>query len=234
MKMRAEVIGSLPACINGDEGGSGGLIAGATAVVSTVSKWVADHGSEIQHWVSENLAPALRWVQSFAQTLGIGPGYRPEDGGEVHRQLESLGWLSLPWANPYLNWLKTYNPHDVWNTGDIWDFPDTHPSTWAETYMRYVDAGLPAGALLDANMVPVGLAASAAAVEQADAYLAAHPLPSGGGWQTPRAGGGSGGGYQQSSGGPPAPPPSPGASNNLLLYGGLALLGVILLPRITR
>lgn len=119
-----------------------------------------------------DLSGVLQQISEFAAQLGpmIGGllqqfgGAATINGGEVRKQLTSTGAINRPFANAYMDWCKRYNPHNVWNTGDIWDYPDTHPSPWETTYNAYLAAGMPPNTLLDQQMKPVGLAAAAQAV----------------------------------------------------------------------
>ena len=137
--------------------------------------------------VGAAIASAVQWISTHAVQLGqwigtllhIGPSYDPANGGELARQFgpESeggTGWLGQPWCNAYMDWLKNYRPA-IWNGDqDVWTAGDAAPTPWKTVYDRYTAAGLPAGALLDANMVPVGLAQAQAAVS-AQAAVENHP-----------------------------------------------------------
>lgn len=196
------------------------------ATIAAVSSWLSQHGGEVGQWFAENTGPLAQWATSIAQFLGIGPSYDASNGGEVRRQLEGLGDLNKPYANPYMDWLKNYAPA-VWQSGDIWDAPaPAQRSHWKDVYEGYLAAGLPAGALLDANMVPVGLNAAAAAIvaaEQASGTSTFRPRSSPGGGTLTLTDG--------DSGTPPTPaphPPQPPAggtsTNTMLLVGGAAAL----------
>lgn len=133
------------------------------------------------------LSNVLRAITTAVSTLGpmiaglwnkIIGGYTSANGGEVYRQLDLCGVIGQPWCNSYMDWIKTNNPHDTWNTGDIWDYPDTHPTPWKDVYDAYVAAGAPQGILLDANMRPQGLdQAMAAAAAQNGVAQSGGPVP---------------------------------------------------------
>jgi len=118
--------------------------------------------------IASAVAVVSELFQDFFQQGG---GYDPSNGGEVRRQLNAIqptgSDLLRPYANPYMSWLKANRP-EVWNNGKIWDQPDiAHRSRWKDHYETLLAAGLPPGSLLDANMVPVGLAQAVAATEAA-------------------------------------------------------------------
>lgn len=149
------------ALVNGPDGGGGSGTAaaddassGVGAAISNALAWIGTHAVQIGQWVGH--------------LLGIGPSYDPANGGEVARQMQANGWLGQPWCNAYMDWLKNYRP-EVWQSGDVWDAGSAAPSPWRAVYDRYLAAGLPPGALLDANMVPVGLAQAQQAVAQTEA-----------------------------------------------------------------
>lgn len=119
-----------------------GAVAAAVAAVTTAYEWVAN-------------------------LFGMGPSYTPENGGELVRQFGPTGtnWLGQLWCNSYMDWLKKYRPA-IWNgEQDVWTSGASAPTPWRNVYNTYLAAGLPEGALLDANMVPVGLAQAQAAVQ---------------------------------------------------------------------
>lgn len=143
------------------EGGEGGGEGGSGGVFRVIAKAVA------------TLGPLISGLWSKLTN-----NYTAENGGEVRRQFELTGQAGKPWANSYMAWAQEYNPHNVWNTGDIWDFPDTHPTPWKDIYDSYVAAGAPEGVLLDANMKPKGLDEIIAATNAQTAVTAsAGPVP---------------------------------------------------------
>lgn len=99
---------------------------------------------------------AYHWVTNL---FHMGGSYDESNGGELARQFgpTGTGWLGQPWCNAYLDWLKKYRP-GIWNgTEDVWTAGAAAPTPWRSVYDQYVAAGMPAGALLDANMRPVGV-----------------------------------------------------------------------------
>lgn len=109
-------------------------------------------------------------VGPFLRNLLGGSGsYNPANGGEVMRQLQGNGDMGRPWVDSFCDWLQRFRP-DVWQSGDIWDFPGTfaHRSYFKDHYEALMAAGLPAGIRLDQNGNPEGLDRAAAAVVAAD------------------------------------------------------------------
>jgi hypothetical protein len=118
-------------------------------------------GEDMEQW-SQLWAWVKAVVPDLLHLLHFGPSYTPANGGEVGRQLGVN--LGKPWANAYLTWLQTYAP-DVWS-GRVsqWDAPGwAQESRWHDAYMNLVAQGMPEGALVDANMHPMGMAAVVAA-----------------------------------------------------------------------
>lgn len=155
------------ALVNGPDGGgdSGDAAAddassGVGGAISNAVAWIGSHAVQIVQWVGH--------------LLGMGGSYDASNGGELARQFGPVseggtGWLGQPWCNAYMDWLKNYRPRIWAGLDDVWTAGSAAPSPWRAVYERYLAAGLPPGALLDANMVPVGLAQAQQAVAETEA-----------------------------------------------------------------
>lgn len=140
----------------------GGSPAGANAqgFLPQVWQWVRAHAGDAWSFVSE--------------LFHFGPSYTAANGGEITRQFEGEGRIGDPVVNAYTAYVKSYFPA-MWNSGDIWE--DDQPGAWRPFEQRYVtmvQAGMPAGTLVDADMVPLGMVEAVQAV-QANEEAAAQP-----------------------------------------------------------
>jgi len=116
-------------------------------------------------------------LDDIGQWFQFGGGYTAENGGEVRRQLEGLGDLGKPYANPYMYYLKTYD-QPTWNSGDIWNAPGySQRSRFKDAYEILLAAGMPAGTLLGRDMRPLGLTQAVAAAEAQQAVTAGPVAP---------------------------------------------------------
>lgn len=201
--------------------GAGAWVAGACTAVAT---FVSTHGGEIAEWLQENGSQAAQLVQNVTAFLGIGPGYNAANGGEVYRQLGSTNPVQqgTPLGNAYCEWLKTYHPY-TWNTGNIWENNEANFSTFRARYLALVAAGMRDGSLVDRDMVPLGLEAAYAAVQDLSDILADET-----GGTRPNVGPGTL--LNPGNGGSTPPPPPPNtAGNNTVPLALAAALAFILL-----
>jgi len=117
---------------------------------------------QVWQWVRNNAGEAWEFV---SELFHFGPSYNAENGGEVTRQFEGEGRIGDPIVNAYTAWIRAYHPA-MWNSGNIWN--DSAPGAWRpfeQAYVRMVQAGMPAGTLVDADMVPLGLVEAVQAVQ---------------------------------------------------------------------
>lgn len=146
------------------------------ATVTHVANWLGQHGGEVASWIQSNSSQLVDWATQIVRVLGIGPSYDASNGGEVIRQLSSTSprMDTDPIGQSYMEWLRSYHPY-TWDTGYIWEDNVANFSRYAERYRQLVSAGMTPGALVDRDMVPIGLAAAAAAIDQAEQAGATQP-----------------------------------------------------------